>query len=271
MGAPISDGEFWELWKRSFIKNYVGPDGNPSLTSKSLIRPYKTKIVTSAGAKWTRLYNARAVIISTPDSRRIDFVPGHHPDPSIALDATRPYNQSITGYAKLYAPGEWHVKTPLIGADVEGGFVTLLVRDAALGIDGANLTPPDLIGAAAGAPPFDLKSINGSLLTPFDWTGQRLKDVVWGANLVINPLAAVNFAILAANPARRALAIFNNSPAGGASIAVTTDDPATAFKGFFLPPPQSGYIWDPPNAVTKQKLNGWATVGGGQLIVTEGT
>lgn len=145
----LTDGEFFSLFKRMLQRVYRDPSGTPGLQSKDLIRPTKQKIVTSAGANWTRMYINRAVYIWTPDRRQIDYVSGHHPG-DLSADTTKPWNSSVSGVAKLYAPGEWHVKTPLLTGDTEGATIVLIISDAALGIEGVNLTAADV---AATPPP----------------------------------------------------------------------------------------------------------------------
>lgn len=145
----LSDGEFFALFKRMVEKVYKDPSGTPGLTSKNLIRAQKQKIVTSAGAAWTPLTIGRAVYVWTADRRQIDYISGHHPG-DLSADTTKPWNSSISGVAKLYAPGEWHLKVPLLTGDTEGGTIPLIITDAALGVEGVSLTSADV---AAVPPP----------------------------------------------------------------------------------------------------------------------
>ena len=144
----LNDGEFFALFKRMLQKIYKDPSGTPGLTAKDLIRPQKQKIVTSNGLNWTRLYINRAVYIWTADKRQIDYISGHHPG-DLSADTTKPWNSSISGVAKLYAPGEWHIKTPLLTGDTEGASIPLVITDAALGVEGVALTSADV----AAVPP----------------------------------------------------------------------------------------------------------------------
>lgn len=174
----ITDGEFFALFKRLAQKIYKDPSGTPGLTSDQLIRPQKQKIVTSNGAAWTRLYVNRAVYIWTPDYRQIDYVSGHHPG-DLSADTSKPWNSSINNVAKLYAPGEWHVKTKLLTGDTEGSSIALLITDAALGIEGVALTAADIVGA----PPVVATNPNRAAFA----TAQKN---------VVTPLTAVNLASL---------------------------------------------------------------------------
>lgn len=142
----IQDGEFFSLFKRMLQKIYKDPSGTPGLTSDQLIRAHKRRIVTSNGAAWERLYVDRAVYVWTPDFRQIDYISGHHPG-DLSADAAKPWNSAIN-VAKLYAPGEWHVKTRLLTGDTEGAFLTLNVSDAALGVEGIALSSADIAGVA---------------------------------------------------------------------------------------------------------------------------
>jgi hypothetical protein len=239
----------------------------PELSAGQIVRPSVFPLLVSAGAIWNPVSVLdRKMRLFVPNAKRtFNYVAHPLTKAGASLIADGDFSTGV-GYIDL-TRGNWMVNVPLAGAEVEGSRLMAVLQDAALG---NQFDVSSSIGLSDSAP-FDLASIHGVALTGFDWTGQRLKDVVWGIAAVINPAGGANFAVLPANPARRALAVFNNSPSGGASIALSTEDPVTSLKGFFIPAPGVGYIWDPPAAVTKQKLNGWASVGGGQLIVNEGT
>jgi hypothetical protein len=171
----IQDGEFFALFKRMLQKIYKDPSGTPGLTAKDLIRPQKQKIVTSAGATWTRLYINRAVYVWTSDRRQIDYISGHNPG-DLSADTTKPWNSSISGVAKLYAPGEWHLKCPLLTGDTEGANIPLIITDAALGVEGVALTGADV---AAVAPPVASNPNRSSFIT-----GQKIVVTADGAHAV---------------------------------------------------------------------------------------
>jgi hypothetical protein len=169
------DNQFFALFKRMMEKLYKDPSGTSGLQAKNLIRPQKQKIVTSNGANWTRIYINRAVYIWTPDRRQIDYVSGHNPG-DLSADTSKPWNSSVSGVAKLYAPGEWHVKTPLLSGDTEGATIVLIESDAALGIEGVNLTGADV----AAAPPPIAFNANRSAFG----TGQQTVTTADGAHAV---------------------------------------------------------------------------------------
>jgi hypothetical protein len=190
--ANLTDGEFSELYRKVFRKAWKSPDGMPSLQSEDLIRPQKIGIVRSNGANWTRLYINRAVYLWTVDSRRIDFVSGYHPG-DLSADSHRPWNSAVGGVAKLYCPGEWHVKTPLIGSETEGSQQIAIISDAALGLEAGNLLPSDIAGAAVGSPDVnrDTFSVNRkTVAVPSTAEALGALTVPNGFSLVVKALAS---------------------------------------------------------------------------------
>lgn len=229
----ISDGEFFSLFARMMEKHYKDPSGTPGLQASDLKRMDKKSIVVSAGALWTRFYIDRAVSVHTPDYRQIDFFPGGDPG-DLSGDAAKPWNSSVGGMAKFWAPGEWHAKTPLLPGDVEGKSITLLVSDAALGVDGANLTASDLVGAPLPIQDMNVKSIGGTAQSGLDLSGK------WAPRTPVAPGAAVGVTNvsglkLAARPGRKFLYFYANNFATGCSrVTVSFVLPAVDQRGFPL-------------------------------------
>lgn len=165
-----TDGQYWEAFKRMLESRWMSPDGVPTLNSSDLVRPQKIAVYISAGAKWTRLYINRAVYLWSSDGRRVDYVSGHHPG-DVSAASPSPWNSSVTGVCKLYAPGEWHVKTPLIAGDVEATKHPFIMSDAALGTD-TNVSAAEIAGATAIGDSVNIKSIGGTAQTGLDLTGR---------------------------------------------------------------------------------------------------
>lgn len=238
----ISDGSYWEGFKRDEIERYTGPDGIPGLSSNQLIRPYNTKIVKSAGAAWTRIEVNRAVYVRTSDQRVIRYVPGH--DPGDLSTGPALFN---TGYpvAKLIAPGEWHVNTPLLTGDTEGQFASMIVSDASLGLEN---------GDASGLP----------IPAPVAVQDQPL---VWTEFAPIT-IAAADTLLLAANNNRRGLSLINVST-GGQVIGITTAAAAAAANRgvWILSPGQQTYV---DEKCTRQGLRAWSSLAGGLISGAEG-
>lgn len=140
---------FFNLWKRVVAPQTLGPDGMPTLTSKDVKRPEVKTIVASAGARWTRLVIPRGMYVWTPDFRQIDYLPGHHPG-DLSANTAKPWLKATGGTAKLWIPGEWHLKTPLEDGDTEGDKIPLLVSEAPSGFAGLDVSAEALTGSGAG-------------------------------------------------------------------------------------------------------------------------
>lgn len=266
----ISDGEFFSLFKRMAQRIYKDPTGVPQVQAKDLKRPQKRSIITSNGANWDRIYVDRPLYIWTPDKRQINYVPGNNPG-DISADTSRPYFSSISGYVKLFAPGEWFINTPLIAGDVENGKTTMLHGEVPP--NDVNFTPADVIGQLSPASFQDLRAIGGTAQTGADLGALVIRllakylPVVWG-NEAIVAYAAADGAVLAANAARRGLAFWNTSATQ--TVALTIKNPATQLAGFLVLPPLAGYTYGPLDLPTTQIIRSWGS-GVGNLSVVEGT
>jgi hypothetical protein len=264
--------EFYQNFRRAMAKAFSGDDGIPALTSKDLNRPEKSKIVISAGARWTRIVINRPIYVWTPDHRQIDYMPGHHPG-DLSADTSKPWNSCISGAAKLYAAGEWHMKTPLISGDAEGTFCPLIKSDVPPAFEGSGLTGADVAGAASsvinvgqlggtaqsGA---DLGALVNLMLEdrlPIDWTD--------GGNAVT--INAADAPLIVANADRRGLAFFNHST-GGQYIGIDTAV-LTGCSGFLILPPNTGEILiRPGKAVPTAAIHAYASAAGAKLDWREG-
>lgn len=147
----MTDGEFWELWKRVISKQYKDPHGIPMLTARDLIRPTGSRFFASDAKKWSRMIVGRAVYVWTPDKRVIRYIPGHEPG-DLSASPLKPWNSSVSGVAPLYAPGEWWLSTPILPGDTEGDAIEFVYTDAALGVSGADAAS---IAGEAAAIQFD--------------------------------------------------------------------------------------------------------------------
>ncbi len=247
----ISDGEFWELFKRVLKKKFVGPDGMPSLQSDDLIRPRKIAVVKSAGALWTRVYINRAVYIWSSDGRRVDYISGHNPG-DVSAETPNPWNSSVTGVCKLYTPGEWHIKTPLVTGDVEGERHAFIMSDAALGLDAGNISASEIAGAVSTGENVNVKSIGGVAQTGLDLTGQ-FAPLVLAAVSPVTAIAATSTSILAASSIRRFVYIKNLEAVGGKRFSLNFGAAAVLDRGMTLDP-GDWRSWNVPQGVTQQEI-----------------
>lgn len=261
----FTDGQFFDAFKRFLEERYVGADGVPGLLSSDLVRPQKVAVVISGGARWTRFYINRAVYLWSADGRRIDYISGHHPG-DVSASVPSPWNSSVTGVCKLFTAGEWHVKTPLIGADVENTKMNFMMSDAAAGV-GVDVLASEIAGSIASGALTDIVKIGGVVQTGLDLTG-ALAPLVWGSAVDV-PVGAGDVSILPANVLRRGFSIYNHS-AGAQVIAVGVTNPMTAVLGIWTLNPGVGEVvgWKHPG-FTRQGLRAWGSAAAGLLTVAE--
>lgn len=228
----FTDGQFFNLLSRLMDEKYVGPDGIPGLRSDQLIRPRKIGIVKSAGARWTRQFINRKVFLWSADSRRVDYIPGDHPG-DVSAASPSPWNSSVSGVCKLLAPGEWQVKTPLIGADVEGDMCAFLMTDAAT--DLGDISASEIAGAIAAGDLVNVYKIGGTVQSGVDvaadFAALNLTKVT-----APTAIAVTSTIILAASATRRYVYLRNLEPVGGKRFSLAWGAAAELDKGRTLFP-----------------------------------
>jgi hypothetical protein len=231
-----------------FGADKIRPDytGVPKLSAGQLVKPGPIFIKESAGAIWSPVdVLDRTVRIFRPnESRQLFYHQNPLSDSGTNLIANKRCSQG-QGYIDL-PRGSWLVNTPIIVS--EGTQVEFVLQDAALGNQ------------------YDVSSATGdsSAATP------PIADpvLVW-TTFAQQTIAAADSAVAAANPNRKAATFFNAS-AGGQLIAITTENPATAFtRGILFLPQGFGVTMHRRDGLPNGILRGWASAAGALLNYAE--
>lgn len=206
--------------------------------SNAYVAPHVIKI--SNGTAYQRFYYPRPVILIalTPENVGTVYIyPGTQPVGDAASIPT------TTGISFLDAVGTWYIRHS--GASVQ----EFRVIDAG----GAGNAQAAM---SAAAPAF--ANLNARLV-PVTWGAEDLETVDASSELLI-----------AANTARRALALYNASTAGQV-ITISRTNPAVALTGLVVLSAGQGLIFNPLDCVTQAALYAISSAAGGQIAWSEGT
>jgi hypothetical protein len=266
-----TDGQFFDFLKRLMDKGYTDPQGNPGLRSDQLVRPRKISVVKSNGARWTRIYINRAVYLFSSDGRRVDYVSGEHPG-DVSAATPSPWNSSVTGVCKLFAPGEWHVKTPLLAGDVEGDPMAFMETDAAAGV-GMDVSASEIAGQIAVGELINVYKIGGTIQTGLDLMSLYVKRTQQTPPAAFNVTTGTGSTVaLAARAGRRSLyAVVMNMAGGCTKVTTSFLTGVVSLKGYQFNGNDAFKSWDALSGISEDAVYAITDAGTADIYFVEMT
>jgi hypothetical protein len=241
----IGEREFYNIWQRIEAALNRDPAGTARLISRDLLPTQHTGIVKSNGAKWTQKTFDRPMIITVegPNAGR-EIWYTHSEDPGDVSSATvKLIRRSTTGLVQTFNAGRWYFCVPLLAGESDGDMEHGVIQDAMQQADGQMPPANQIIGGNSPAgTTVDIAELGGTSQSSGVDLGTLLKPVTWGA-VATKAVTNSDQTLLAANAARRALALYNEDNALTAWI--DTAACAASARGLYVIPPLTQFVVPP--------------------------
>lgn len=223
----------------------IGLQGLPQLKANEIIRPTPYNLVESATI-FTPLEVNRSVRLWVPGQRRtLRAVPDHLHLDGASIISLGEFVPSVNGILDLFAPGIWHINTPIVAA--EGTLVSAKYSDAAF--------------AVAALSEADQEDPN-SFMALF-------QPRTYAAPAVNADIDAASESLVAAQVGRRYLYIENTS-AAGQNLWLAFGQAAVVGSGIRLTPGQWAE-WDALSGITEQEVFAISDAANGSASYQTGT